>query len=136
MSFGFQLSPMTVTVQTALDWRDTGIGMSCMMFFRLMGGAFGVAFLSTVLIGQLDAGASAVPGHEMLGSHPGIALFHLHDRGGVLPAALLQALASTIRQAFSHLFLVTTAIASLTVIGSLALKEVPLRGGEEARPAS
>jgi EmrB/QacA subfamily drug resistance transporter len=136
MSFGFQLSPMTVTVQNALDWRDTGIGMSCMMFFRLMGGAFGVAFLSTVLIGQLDAGASAVPGHEMLGSHPGIALFHLHDRGGVLPAALLQALASTIRQAFSHLFLVTTAIASLTVIGSLALKEVPLRGGEEARPAS
>ena len=30
MSFGFQLSPMTVTVQNALDWRDTGIGMSGM----------------------------------------------------------------------------------------------------------
>ena len=100
-----------------------------------MGGAFGVAFLSTVLISQLDAGAQAVPGHEILGAHPGIALFHLHDRGGMLPSLLLQALASTIRQAFSHLFLVTTAIASLTVIGSLALKEVPLRGGDDVKAA-
>jgi EmrB/QacA subfamily drug resistance transporter len=135
MSFGFQLSPMTVTVQNALDWRDTGIGMSCMMFFRLMGGAFGVAFLSTVLISQLDAGALAVPGHEALGAHPGLALFHLHERGAALSPLLLQALSSSIRQAFSHLFLVTAVIAAVTVIGALSLKEVPLRGSEDAKTA-
>lgn len=135
MSFGFQLSPMTVTVQNALDWRDTGIGMSCMMFFRLMGGAFGVAFLSTILIAHLDAGALAVPGHEALGPQPGLALFHLRDRGAALPPQLLQALAVSMRQAFSSLFQVTSVIAALTVIGSLSLKEVPLRGREEATPA-
>ena len=135
MSFGFQLSPMTVTVQNALDWRDTGIGMSCMMFFRLMGGAFGVAFLSTVLISQLDAGALAVPGHEALGAHPGLALFHLHEHDGALSPAMLQALSSSIRGAFSHLFLVTAVIAAFTVIGALALKEVPLRGREDAKTA-
>ena len=126
---------MTVTVQNALDCRDTGIGMSCMMFFRLMGGAFGVALLSTVLIGPLNAGALAVPGHEVLGDDPGLALFHLDERGAALSPLLLEALSSSIRRAFSHLFLVTAVIASFTVIGALALKEVPLRGSDDAKTA-
>jgi EmrB/QacA subfamily drug resistance transporter len=135
MSFGCQLSPMTVTVQNALNWRDTGVGMSCMMFFRLMGGAFGVALLSAVLIGRLSAGAEAVPGHEILGADPGIALFQLRDHGANLPPQLLHDLASTIRAAFSRVFLVAAGIASLTVIGALALKEVPLRGRDDVGPA-
>jgi EmrB/QacA subfamily drug resistance transporter len=130
LSFGCQLSPMTVTVQNALDWRDTGIGMSCLMFFRLMGGAFGVALLSTVLIAGLDAGALAVPGHEILGPDPGIALFHLDEASRGLPPALLGALASTIAHAFRHMFLIAAAIGAVTVIGAVSLREVPLRGRE------
>jgi hypothetical protein len=130
LSFGFQMSPMTITVQNALDRRDIGVGMSCMMFFRLMGGAFGVALLSTVLISGLNAGALAVPGHEVLGPDPGIALFHLDERSGQLTPALLLAFAASIQRAFAHLFLVATGIAALSVICSFSLKEVPLRGRE------
>jgi EmrB/QacA subfamily drug resistance transporter len=58
LSFGCQFSPITVTIQNALEPRDGGIGIACMMFFRLMGGAFGVAFLSSLLLGALPAGAT------------------------------------------------------------------------------
>jgi hypothetical protein len=131
LSFGFQLSPMTVTIQNALEWRDTGIGMSCLMFFRLMGGAFGVALLSSVLIGALDAGARAIPGHEILGPQPGIALFHLHEQSGQLTPALLAALSSTMAGAFRRLFLVAAVFGFLALLGACALREVPLRGRPE-----
>nr|WP_274607316.1 MFS transporter [Paracraurococcus ruber] len=62
LGFGCQFSPITVVVQNAVDPRDGGVAVSCMMFFRLMGGAFGVALLSALLLGRLpDHGATAAP---------------------------------------------------------------------------
>ncbi len=81
LAFGFQLSPVVVAVQNALELADTGIGLSVLLFFRLIGGAFGVALLTALLIGALNAGALAVPGHDVLGANPGIALLHLDQLG-------------------------------------------------------
>jgi EmrB/QacA subfamily drug resistance transporter len=134
LSFGFQLSPMTVVVQNALDIRDTGVGMSCLMFFRLMGGAFAVSLLSAILIGALDSGALAVPGHEALGPHPGLALFRLDERSGALTPALLQALAHSIQHAFTTVFGVAAGLSGGALISAFALKEIPLRGAEPAPP--
>ncbi|MBI3512594.1 MAG: MFS transporter [Proteobacteria bacterium] len=131
LSFGFQLSPLTVVVQNALDIRDTGIGMSCLMFFRLMGGAFVVSLLSAVLIGSLDAGAAALPGLEVLGPHRGLALFQLDERSGVLTPVVMQALEQTIRHAFAVVFGVAAALSVCALVGACLLKEVPLRGREE-----
>jgi hypothetical protein len=62
LAFGCQFSPITVTIQNAVEARDGGIAIACMMFFRLMGGAFGVAILSALLLGRLpDHGATADP---------------------------------------------------------------------------
>jgi EmrB/QacA subfamily drug resistance transporter len=127
LAWGGQFSPLSIAGQNALDWQDTGIGMSCLMFFRLIGGAFGVAFLSTTLIASLGAGALAVPGHELLGPNPGLALLHLNEPGRRLPPELLAALAQTIDQAFSHLFVIAMVILGLATAASCALKEVPLR---------
>ncbi len=134
LSFGFQLSPMTVVVQNALDIRDTGIGMSCLMFFRLMGGAFVVALLSAVLITGLDAGALAVPGHEALGPEPGLALFHLDESSGALTPSLLAALGQSMRHAFALVFWVAAGLSLCALVGACALREVPLRGREQPRP--
>ncbi|HXQ51923.1 MAG TPA: MDR family MFS transporter [Stellaceae bacterium] len=128
IAWGGQFSPLTIAVQNALHWQDTGIGLSCLMFFRLIGGAFGVALLSTVLIGFLSAGALAVPGHEALGANPGLALFHLDEPGVHLPPELLAALAATIRQAFAHLYAICTLILALSIVPAVVLKELPLRG--------
>jgi hypothetical protein len=52
LSFGFQLPTVIVPVQNALDLDDTGIGLSTIMFFRLIGAAFGVALLTALLVAQ------------------------------------------------------------------------------------
>ena len=88
LSFGFQLPTVMVPVQNALDLADTGIGLSMVMFFRLIGGAFGVALLTALLVGELNSGALALPGHDVLGANPGIALLHLDQQESVNPALL------------------------------------------------
>jgi len=127
LAWGGQFSPLTIAVQNALHWQDTGIGLSCLMFFRLIGGAFGVAFLSTLLIGYLGDGALAVPGHEALGPNPGLALLHLDEPGIHLSPALHAALAVTIRSAFAHLYAVSTVILALSIVPAIWLREMPLR---------
>ncbi|HXP30729.1 MAG TPA: MDR family MFS transporter [Stellaceae bacterium] len=126
-ALGFQLSPISVTIQNAVHWQDTGVGMSCLLFFRLIGGALGVALLSTILIGNLTSGALATPGHEVLGPSPGLALFHLEESRPQLTPELLAALSVTIRRAFARVFWAATVILALSVVATLFLREVPLR---------
>jgi len=126
LSFGFQLPTVIVPVQNALDLEDTGIGLSTVMFFRLIGGAFGVALLMALLVGELNSGALAIPGHDVLGPNPGIALLHLDRQVSVTPA-MLAPLQDTVRAAFSHVFLYAAVISALTMVASFGLKEIPLR---------
>jgi predicted MFS family arabinose efflux permease len=128
LAFGGQLSPMTVTVQNALDPRDGGVGISCMLFFRLMGGAFGVALLSAILIAALTSGAARIPGHEALGPNAGLALFHLEEHAATIPPELLRALIGTTADAFSTVYAVGSAILVCAAVIALFLKEIPLRG--------
>jgi hypothetical protein len=114
-------------VQNDLDYRDTGIGLSCITFFRTMGGAFGVAILSSVLIAALNAGVTAIPGHEILGAEPGLALFHLDQKAGVLTPEFLRAAHATIEAAFTKVFVVAGIVSIVAVFATLFLKEVSLR---------
>ena len=57
LAFGFQLAPLTVAIQNAVETRDAGAGMGCLLFFRLLGGATGVALLTDAFISGLPAGA-------------------------------------------------------------------------------
>jgi Na+/melibiose symporter-like transporter len=126
LSFGFQLPTVIVPVQNALDLEDTGIGLSTVMFFRLIGGAFGVALLTALLVGELNSAALAIPGHDVLGSNPGIALLHLDQQDSINPA-VLASFQHAIGAAFSHVFIAAAIISALTTIVSLGLREIPLR---------
>jgi EmrB/QacA subfamily drug resistance transporter len=126
-SFGFQMPSVMVPVQNALDLADAGIGLSVVMFFRLIGGAFGVALLTALLVGDLNSGAMALPGHDVLGANPGIALLHLEQQADINPA-LLAGLEQAVRTAFSHVFLYAAAISAFTMAVAFGLKEIPLRG--------
>lgn len=127
LSFGFQLAPVIVPVQNALDIEDAGIGLSVVMFFRLMGGAFGVALLTALLVADLNAGALAIPGHEALGAAPGVALLHIDQQKNLSPA-LFAALQDTFRAAFARIFFFAAILGAATTAGSFGLKEIPLRG--------
>src|SRR5689334_14616068 len=126
ISFGFQLPTVIVPVQNALDLADTGIGLSTVMFFRLIGGAFGVALLTALLVGELNSAALAIPGHDVLGSNPGIALLHLDQQDSINPA-ILASFQHAIDAAFSHVFAYAAMISALTTAVSLGLREIPLR---------
>jgi hypothetical protein len=80
-----------------------------MFFFRLMGGAFGVALLSALLLGRLGAAGGGVG----LGA-PGGA-----GGTGPVPGAA---------EAFSLVFLAAAGIGALSFALALALREIPLRG--------
>lgn len=126
LSFGFQLPSVIVPVQNALDLAHAGIGLSFVMFSRLIGGAFGVALLTALLVGYLDAGASAIPGHDVLGPNPGIALLHLDQQENV-NSALIGGLEHAVRTAFSYVFWYAAGISAFTMVISFGFKEVPLR---------
>jgi EmrB/QacA subfamily drug resistance transporter len=127
LSFGFQLAPVIVPVQNALPLEDTGIGLGTIMFFRLIGGAFGVALLTALLMAELNVTIAAVPGHQALGADPGLALLQMELSGTASPA-LIAGLAQASRTAFAHIFLYAGAISGFTFLASLGLKEIPLRG--------
>jgi hypothetical protein len=126
LSFGFQLPTVTVAVQNALELEDTGIGLSVVMFSRLIGGAFGVALLMALLIGELNARALMIPGHDVLGANPGLAFLHLGEHDTLAPA-LLSGLSDAAHTAFSHTFLYAAVISAVTAIAASFFKEIPLR---------
>jgi len=82
--------------------------------------------LTALLVGDLNSGALALPGHDVLGPNPGIALLHLDQQESVSPA-LVAGLQHTVRNAFSRVYLWAAAISALTLIASFGLKEIPLR---------
>jgi hypothetical protein len=127
LSFGFQLAPVIVPVQNALPLEDTGIGLGTVMFFRLIGGAFGVALLTALLMAELNIAIAAVPGHQALGADPGLALLQMELNGTASPA-LIAGLAQASRTAFAHVFLYAGAISAFTFLAAFGLKEIPLRG--------
>ena len=112
--------------RTRSNWRIPGIGLSVLLFFRLIGGAFGVALLTALLVGALNAGALAVPGHDVLGANPGMAMLHL-DQLDIINSSVLAGLTDAVRSAFAHVFFYATVISALTALGSLGLREIPLR---------
>jgi hypothetical protein len=125
---GFVMPVMLVVVQNTVEVRDLGTATASISFFRSMGGSFGVALFGAVLIASLTTRILRVPGHEALGSDPGVAL--LHAGVGALhlaPAALRPAVEAAVTQAFHDVFRVGAGLALLAFAAVLFLKEVPLK---------
>ena len=132
--------PVTmVAVQNSVEVRDLGTGTSSISFFRSMGGAFGVALVSAVLIAQMNGYLLAQPGLGALGPEPGLTVI----RGGAAALAplppLQRALAGdAVGAAFTWAFGVAAVLSFLTLIATLFLRELPLKtmSGRAAAAAS
>ena len=59
--------------------------------------------MTALLVGDLNSGALALPGHDVLGPNPGIALLHLDQQEPVNPG-LLTGLQHAVRTAFSRVY--------------------------------
>jgi hypothetical protein len=120
--------PVMVSVQNAIDVRDLGAGTSSINFFRSMGGSFGVALFSAVLIGRLGALIGGLPGHEALGPTPGLSLIHAGaDALNLAPPAIHDAVVQAVIVAFHDVFRVGAFIFGLGLVCAILLKEVALK---------
>ena len=126
LACGFQISPISVAVQNALRREDTGVGMACLLLFRSLAGAIGVAFFSALLIGVVGLNAFISPVQEALGHS---ALSPLSDPSSPLSAGPLTALGDAFRFAFSRIFFGGAILMAIAFCASLSLREIPLQKG-------
>ncbi len=122
IGLGTAFPAMMVSTQNAALGSNLGIATANHMFFRSLGGAAGVAFLGAIIFG-------------VLASHIDV------DRGADLndilrPGPVLTAAQPYLGDAFSAFFAAAGAVALLSALGFLLMKEVPLRqhAGNEAPP--
>ena len=128
MGGGFAGPVTMVSIQNSVEVRDLGTGTASISFFRSMGGAFGVALLSAVLIAQMNGLLALLPGNAGLGPEPGLAVIGGGAAAlGLVPADLQTAASRAVDLAFSWAFGGAALLSFLTLAATLFLRETPLK---------
>ncbi|TAM89046.1 MAG: MFS transporter [Candidimonas sp.] len=124
VSIGVQLPTSTVAVQNAVAQRHMGIVTATIVFCRSLGAAVGIAVLMAVLMATLQAMAPT-----SAGSVTGSAIIKdLVDHAVALDAAMRGALITSVDGAFRKVFITTAALASVSILLSLLLRDDELSG--------
>jgi EmrB/QacA subfamily drug resistance transporter len=111
---GLQFPTSLVGTQSAVPSKDIGVATSTTNLFRSLGGAMGVACMSSLLLGLLQQGGFELLGNPLLGSL---------KAGEADPLTQLKLL-----ETFRHLLLGSAGIALLGLLAALALPDRQLRG--------
>jgi len=127
LGVGMVLQVLVVAVQNAVPHAQLGVATSTAMFFRSIGGAFGVSALGAVFDSRLL--------HE-LSQHASKAQLTLLKGGSIaanpaqinrLPAAERMLYVNAFSHAVQEVFLVAIPFTALAFVLSLLMKEIPLR---------
>jgi EmrB/QacA subfamily drug resistance transporter len=136
---GLFMPVMLIAVQNSVEQRDLGVGTASVSFFRSMGGSFGVALFSAVLIARLDQQIATLPGSAVLGPQPAVQLLRAGPAAlASAPPALRDGVTAAMTEAFHSVFWLGAGIAVLAFLIVACLREIPLRtsaGAAEASPA-
>jgi hypothetical protein len=116
---GLTAPVQTIAVQHAVPGHLTGVATSAIVFARTIGGALGTSIMGALMSWRLRGLLSSIPGRQNGGSQQVTDIAQLlHPSGVPLPpqaAALLhQAMANSLRLAFSFLLVAALAAAILT----------------------
>ena len=111
---GLQFPTSLVGTQSAVDSQDIGVATSTTNLFRSLGGAMGVACMSSLLLAWLHQGGFEVLGNPLLGSlKAGEADPHTQAR---------------LLETFRDLLLVSAGASLIGLLAALALPDRQLRG--------
>ena len=129
LGMGFLMQITTLVAQNSVEPRDIGVASSSRTFFQQIGGSIGVSAFGAIFAHQLTS--------EMHARLPSI---HLNAGGGQLnpvvvahlPALVKQAVFAAITHAITDVFFWAAPAAAAVFILACFLKEVPLRGREDA----
>jgi EmrB/QacA subfamily drug resistance transporter len=121
---GLLMQVTTLIAQNSVEQKDMGVASSTSMFFRTIGGSFGVSLFGAIFNSRL---------HGSLGGGAAGGL----DPAGVaqLPAAARALVAHAVSHATQGVFLYASAVAVLAFVLAWAIRAVPLRGGPATPPA-
>ena len=111
---GMQFPTSLVGTQNAVEQRDIGVATSTTNLFRSLGGAMGVACMSSLLLALLHQGGFELLGNPLLGSL----------KAGEVDLVTQGRLTET----FRHLLMGSTLVAVLGVFAAFALPDRQLRG--------
>jgi EmrB/QacA subfamily drug resistance transporter len=119
---------MMVVIQNDVDYRDIGTATASISFFRSLGGSFGVALFTAVLISRLGALLVGIHGFAAVDEDAAIQLI----RAGTLalsqvPPAVHAAVAGAMTGAFQDVFRVGAVIAAAAFGLVMLLHETPLK---------
>ncbi|MFB4393284.1 MULTISPECIES: MDR family MFS transporter [unclassified Pseudomonas] len=111
---GMQFPTSLVGTQSAVEMRDIGVATSTTNLFRSLGGAMGVACMSSLLLALLHSGGLEALGNPLLGSL---------KAGQADPVSQAH-----LAQTFRDLLLASAAVALPGLLAALALPDRQLRG--------
>jgi MFS family permease len=135
VGMGFLMQITSLIVQNSVEQKDMGVASSSRAFFQQIGGSMGVSLFGVIFVHRLTAAmASKVPG------------VHLQSGAGSLNPATINSLPPIIRQAaffaisrgLDWVFWWTIPASALVFLLALWVKEIPLRGRNDApgKPAT
>jgi EmrB/QacA subfamily drug resistance transporter len=124
LGMGMSMQNLVLAVQNSVAATDLGAASSTVTFFRSMGGTVGVSVLGAVLASRVAelttrglAGAAVPPGTGEVG------IGSLNE----LPPAVAGIVRAAYGDATALIFLIAAALAIVTVLAVLAIREVPLQ---------
>lgn len=123
---GMTMQNLVLAVQNTVRLRDIGAASASIAFFRSLGGTIGVSVLGAVLARRVtdqithDLAAAGVPADASGGSSSNLNL-------DALPDAMQHIVRAAYGDATGHIFLISAAIAVVSVIAAVLLKPVMLR---------
>ncbi len=159
LGLGIMMTLFTIVVQNAFPPSDLGQVTANLQFFRSIGATMGTAILGTVLTSNFQAGfqvalpdslRQAVPAERIASlQNPQVLLsaqametirssfLTLGPQGGILFDQLMQVIRTSLADAISTVFAVSTVAMALGLVVAFFLREMPLRATQHMEnPAS
>jgi EmrB/QacA subfamily drug resistance transporter len=129
---GLVMQILVLAVQNAVDYRDMGVATSASQFFRSMGGTFGVALFGTILNNRLAANIKELLPPGAIPSGGAADLTSSPDAIRALPATIQEPVIEAFVRSLDTVFLASLPLVVIGFVLAFMLKELPLRGHEDA----
>ncbi|HKI92291.1 MAG TPA: hypothetical protein VJ986_08310, partial [Gaiellaceae bacterium] len=129
IGMGLVMPVLVLAVQNAVEPRDLGTATSGSMFFRSIGGSFGVAIFGAIFSNRLGywLPRSLPPDANLHGGSAATLLHSSPARLHALPAAVHTGLIDAFSNSLHAVFLWAVPFGVVAFVGALFLRDVPLR---------
>ena len=114
----------SIASQNACEMRDLGVATATIMFFRSLGGSFGLAAFGTVLNATIR---SEIPAQTGVPADEAASLIRSPEEIAALPAATRTAIVDSVALGVSRIYLICAVVMLGAVVLAITLPERPLR---------